>query len=139
MNNQNTPPKEPSDQTTSVDGLDDGACYASLPVTDVIERILELLYDCPRNSDCRNRLERIKDGIFLELPETRTALLCQVGMAINEHVPSGKTNDQREDYWMEIRDLLTAAFSPHNAERIHGGAGQPNQPETPTPLDGASC
>jgi hypothetical protein len=26
-----------------------------------------------------------------------------------------------------------------NAERIHGGAGLPNQPETPTPLDGASC
>jgi hypothetical protein len=28
---------------------------------------------------------------------------------------------------------------PLNAERIHGGAGQSNQPETPTPLDGASC
>ena len=26
-----------------------------------------------------------------------------------------------------------------NAERIHGGAGLTNQPETPTPLDGASC
>ncbi len=26
-----------------------------------------------------------------------------------------------------------------NAERIHGGAGLPNQPEKPTPLDGASC
>ena len=30
-------------------------------------------------------------------------------------------------------------FFPPNAERIHGGAGQPKQPETPTPLDGASC
>jgi hypothetical protein len=26
-----------------------------------------------------------------------------------------------------------------NEKRIHGGAGQPNQPETPTPLDGVSC
>lgn len=26
-----------------------------------------------------------------------------------------------------------------NAERIHGGAELSNQPETPTPLDGASC
>jgi hypothetical protein len=26
-----------------------------------------------------------------------------------------------------------------NAERIHGGAGQSKQSETPTPLDGASC
>lgn len=26
-----------------------------------------------------------------------------------------------------------------NAERIHGGAGLPKQPETPTPLDDASC
>jgi len=26
-----------------------------------------------------------------------------------------------------------------NAERIHGGAGQSKQPETPTPLDDASC
>lgn len=26
-----------------------------------------------------------------------------------------------------------------NAERIHGGAGQSKQPETSTPLDGASC
>lgn len=28
---------------------------------------------------------------------------------------------------------------PPNVERIHGGAGQSKQPETPTPLDGASC
>jgi len=26
-----------------------------------------------------------------------------------------------------------------NAERIHGGAGQPKQPETSTPLDDAAC
>jgi len=31
------------------------------------------------------------------------------------------------------------AICPTNDERIHGGAGLPNQPETPTPLDGASC
>jgi len=37
-----------------------------------------------------------------------------------------------------IRALADALDSP-NAKRIHGGAGQPNQLETPTPLDGASC
>lgn len=86
------------------------AGYASLPVSDIIDRILGLLYDCPRNSDCRRQLEKIKDDIFLELPETRTALLCQVGHAINKHVPSGKGNDHRDGYWLEIRDVLKSAF-----------------------------
>jgi hypothetical protein len=38
-----------------------------------------------------------------------------------------------EARWM-VRVLCDA-----NAERIHGGDGLTNQPETPTPLDGASC
>ena len=41
-----------------------------------------------------------------------------------------------------VEHLTTETLAPFrlpNAERIHGGAGLPNQPETPTPLDGASC
>lgn len=105
----------PNAKEKADDRLAPTAGSASLPVTDVIDRILAMLYDSPKNSDCRNRLVRIKDGIFLELPETRTALLCQVGRVINEHVPSGKTNDQRDGYWLEIRDLLTAELYPQNA------------------------
>ena len=46
------------------------------------------------------------------------------------------TDDQYHRYTMLARDVES---SDANAERIHGGAGLPNQPETPPPLDGASC
>jgi hypothetical protein len=40
--------------------------------------------------------------------------------------------------WLEI-EMRYELYSSLNAGRIHGSAGLTNQPETPTPLDGASC
>ena len=80
-------------------------------VVEVIDHILELMHTCPRNADCLRRLVKIRDGIFLELPEDRTALLQQVGSAINDCVPSGEPNDRIDDYWYRIRDFMDAMFA----------------------------
>ena len=82
-----------------------------LPCGAIIDHILELAHDCPKNESFRRRLMAIRDGIFLELPEDRIALLCCVGRAINDSVPSGKTNDRIDDYWYRIRDFMDAVFA----------------------------
>jgi hypothetical protein len=54
-----------------------------------------------------------------------------------------ETNIQKETslggWCLEAAVDQIAKVIEENAERIHGGAGQSKQPETPTPLDGASC
>ena len=45
---------------------------------------------------------------------------------------------ERADRFEEI-EVWEWEIIPENAERIHGGARQSSQSETPTPLDGASC
>jgi hypothetical protein len=87
-------------------------------VVEVIDHILELVHTCPQNESFRHRLRTIRDGIFLELPEERLALLCRVGCAVNNSVPSGTTNDRIDDYWYRIRDFMKTVF-----------AGSPDQPQ----------
>lgn len=86
-------------------------------VVDVVDHILELVPDCPKNESFWSRLARIRDGIFLELPEDRIALLCRVGHAINHSVPSGEPNDRIDDYWYQVRDFMDTVF--------RGSLGQP--------------
>lgn len=85
--------------------------YATMPVVEVIERLLALIYECPLNDRARYRLESIRDGIFLELPEARIDLLCQVGRVINEHVPSGVGNHRIDEYWYTARDIMQKCFA----------------------------
>lgn len=85
--------------------------FVRMPVVDIIGLVLELIHDSPKNDDCRTSLQKIKDGIFIELPEDRLSQLCQIGGLINRYVPSGKTNDQIEDYWHQIRTLMTEVFA----------------------------
>lgn len=86
-------------------------CYHSMSVAKLIDHLLTLIRDAPIYATARTRLTAIRDGIFLELPETRTQLLCRVGAVINECVPSGRENDRIEEFWYEIRDILEQAFS----------------------------
>lgn len=85
-------------------------CY----VSDIINHLLELIRDAPIYSDCRNSLLSIRDGIFLELPEDRMSLLCEVGRVINRSVPKkGVTNVLYEEFWDDIRDYLTPFLLPN--------------------------
>lgn len=52
-----------------------------------------------------------------------------------QHVTMAEVQDVALELWAKVQPV----FDTSNAERIHGGAGLTNQPETPTPLDGASC
>ena len=86
--------------------------YDKMPVTVLIDELLTLVYDAPVHIDIRNELKRIRDGIFLELPETRCELLCRVGSLINRHVPdSSKPNVYVAPFWDEIRDIMNKAFA----------------------------
>jgi hypothetical protein len=85
--------------------------YDKMPVTALIDELLTLIYDAPIHIDIRGELKRIRDGIFLELPETRCELLCRVGSLINRHVPdSSKPNVYVAPFWDEIRDIMNKAF-----------------------------
>ena len=79
-----------------------------IPVVNIVDQVLATIPDAPINADCRQRLVSIRDGIFLELPETRLSLLCSVGQVINESVPSGETNNPIGPHWYEVRDYLAA-------------------------------
>lgn len=93
--------------------------------------------------------------IEITLPDAQYALLN--GTPIEqlmeaksiEDIPDGKLDliaALGEAEFERVRELMLGgaviAFvreSGENDERIHGGAEQSNQSETPTPLDGASC
>ncbi len=94
-------------------------------VVEVIDHIIELMHKCPKNASFYHRLVTIRDGIFLELPEDRIALLCRVGCAVNDSVPSGKPNDRIDDYWYRIRDFMATVFvgSEQSQFVIKGGDG----------------
>jgi len=49
------------------------------------------------------------------------------------------TNESGGLFPTRLEAFFAGWISSANAERIHGGAGLSNQPETSTPLDGASC
>ena len=104
-----------TDQSENRSGTDEGSaarhCYAALPVTELIDHFLTLIRDAPIYSRCRRMLIEVRDDIFLELPETRTELLCRVGHVINECVPSGEPNSRIEDFWYEIRDIMQQCFA----------------------------
>jgi len=55
------------------------------------------------------------------------------------HMTWQRTDRQRRHARELAKEHHAKRKAAPNAERIHGGAGLPNQPETPTPLDGASC
>ena len=82
-----------------------------MSVKELIGHLLTLIRDAPIYGTCRRRLTAIRDDIFLELPESRTNLLCQVGQVINESVPSGIGNSKIEPFWYEIRDIMETCFS----------------------------
>lgn len=60
---------------------------------------------------------------------------------------SGQRKGENEHEWETFMETCEACKGSGtleiedcpNAERIHGGAGQSKQPETPTPLDDAAC
>jgi hypothetical protein len=67
-------------------------------------------------------------------PQSRQSILFdggKLGMCLLEW--SGSCGGKWINRWYDRLHSLP------NAERIHGGAGQSKQPETPTPLDGAAC
>ncbi len=85
-------------------------CYSSLSVVDLIDHFLTLIRDAPIYMTVRRRLIEIRDGIFIELPETRVKLLCRIGHVINECVPSGESHNRIEPFWYEIREIMEKRF-----------------------------
>lgn len=82
----------------------------SEPVTEIIDRLLLTITDCPQNTACRSRLKTIRDSICLELPETRTELLCRVGRAINDGVPMETPYGIIHKYWHDVRGIMERVF-----------------------------
>jgi hypothetical protein len=85
--------------------------YDKMPVTALIDELLTLIHDCILNMGIRAELKNIRDGIFLELPETRCELLCKVGSIINRHVPDRTQKHVYFDpFWNEIKDIMNKSF-----------------------------
>lgn len=84
--------------------------YNAMPVTDVIGHVLAKANGRGIHNELTERLTVIKDGIWLELPERRTALLCEVGRVINDLVPSKEDWRQSDSFWYDIRDIMNRCF-----------------------------
>lgn len=97
----------------------------------------------PHEARCFSPLD--KDHDFPGMPyahrdammqrQERRALASCISQALtNAIMEEVSSNDPHNGYTPEENRAFYG-----NAERIHGGAGQSNQPETHTPLDGAAC
>ena len=102
--------QEAQGTTGDITGSGSSVCYPSLSVVELIDHFLTLIRDAPKYMTVRRRLTDIRDGIFLELPETRVELLCRVGHVINECVPRGEGPNRIEPFWYEIRDIMQQCF-----------------------------
>ena len=88
--------------------------YQSMSVDEVIGELQRIIpCEFPELSFLHGDLDHIKQGIFIELPETRCELLCRVGRVINnyhdKHFPT-------DDYWNQVRDIMNECFEPYRSK-----------------------
>jgi hypothetical protein len=77
-----------------------------------------------------DKVADLKKIVVSESPANATAFTLRI---------TAKSSEMEYEVIEGMERLRSEDHFRTNAERIHGGAGQSNQPETPTPLDGASC
>ena len=80
-----------------------------IPVHELIDQFLQIVPE--KEEKFRYALRDMKNGIFLELPETRARLLIQLGKEINNHVPGpGVPTDEIPVFWFKLRDIMLEQF-----------------------------
>jgi len=123
MTNEPTPAEgKDSAQLEAESALRGAAC--SVSIEDYQKRTLEMI------RDKGSRLNDLSQDGIKELYRQWSKSTMSAGWLM--HTENGINS------FIQWATTAPCDFS-QNAERIHGGAGLTNQPETPTPLDGASC
>lgn len=86
--------------------------FATMPVTGIIDHILTIIPDNVQDyMGFHSALKRIRDGIFIELPESRTELLVEVGRVVNRYAkPISRFGDSVPLYWHDVRDVMMECF-----------------------------
>lgn len=82
----------------------------SSAVVDIIDEIIGDLPGGWQYMQCRKDLDRLRDGIFLELPEDRLRLLRSVGEVLNAHIPVGWEDSVDAAALGRIKEFMIECF-----------------------------